>query len=397
MERQFNHNCYEEEAPQFREFNQFSLDDNSEISTYAQEEPVYRSISVMPAYNVIDTHNLGAVKSGGDFSLDKPVYSRDISKKTSLASLASITPTSGDSARKLVTHGLPDLLIKTNINVRAPIDVIQSQLERFLHETSGVSFELNESKGQWTVIYINGSGHCKFQITVYKKYAPTDFVIEVNRLMGCSFAFKTIYGQVKAHMSSTCDEEFREYDSYSNSIPMASISTSHEDYDTTQCLNSVISMAKDGTLQSEIEAARILCDLATDISMQQILVDRGCLVVLKDLICGAHSDWAKQHAVIALSILSDAKVFQSAIMKTGICSELLHLANDCPYERAELSRSAVHILANVTSDCSPELLKSFNAKDVSAWIKQVDNLKDERLMVHAARAKESLSRAVYAS
>ena len=90
-------------------------------------------------------------------------------------------------------------------------------------------------------------------------------------------------------------------------------------------------------------------------------------------------------------------ILQAAIIKTGILTELLRLSSDGPYHTAELNRSAVHILANICNDCSPEVLKVLGVKEVSVWMRQVESLKDDKLKVHALRAKESLNRAVYAT
>lgn len=134
-----------------------------------------------------------------------------------------------------------------------------------------------------------------------------------------------MYNHIKGLLSTSSEEEFREFDSYTSAVPVPAMTICHEDTtqhqeETSSSLTSIINMAKDCTQEAQTEGARILCDLAMDISMQQILVDRGCLLVLKDLICTAQSDWAKTHAIIALSILSDAKVYQvSTIHHTTIC------------------------------------------------------------------------------
>ena len=128
-----------------------------------------------------------------------------------------------------------------------------------------------------------------------------------------------MYNHIKGLLSTSSEEEFREFDSYTSAVPVPAMTICHEDTtqhqeETSSSLTSIINMAKDCTQEAQTEGARILCDLAMDISMQQILVDRGCLLVLKDLICTAQSDWAKTHAIIALSILSDAKIYQVSLL-----------------------------------------------------------------------------------
>ena len=153
MEGSLRHNYYDEEPTQFRGFNQFSLDQNDMINTYAHAEPVYRSISIMPAYHAIESHHYTTIMSPTDFgSFDKPVYHRENSKKNLSTYSLSPTSSSHSGARKITTLGVPDLLIKTNFSVKTSIEIIQIQLERYLRETSGVSYELSESRGQVIIL-----------------------------------------------------------------------------------------------------------------------------------------------------------------------------------------------------------------------------------------------------
>ena len=69
-------------------------------------------------------------------------------------------------------------------------------------------------------------------------------------------------------------------------------------------------MAREPTVEAQLEAARILCDLSLDMGLQQTLVDHGVMDVLRELISSSPSEWAQQHAIAALSTLSDAQIFQ---------------------------------------------------------------------------------------
>lgn len=76
---------------------------------------------------------------------------------------------------------------------------------------------------------------------------------------------------------------------------------------------------------------------------------------------------------------------------------MLRLACDGPYQTAELRRSAVHILAQICSSNANDVAKALGKRDVAAWIDTVESFQDERLKRHATRARDCLSRIVFAS
>jgi len=191
----------------------------------------------------------------------------------------------------------------------------------------------------------------------------------------------------------------RDLDSFSTSFPQMSLPFVSHESESPECFECVFRMSREGKIDAECEAARILCDITLDINLQQALVDRGGLTVLKNLIQNSPCMWTKQHAIIAVSNLSDAMIFQNAIIKEGFLPLLLKLACDGPFETAELRRSAMHILFNLCNNPSPEVSKYIKEvkKEISLWMSSIDNLHDEKLKFHAVRARECLSRVVFAS
>ena len=71
----------------------------------------------------------------------------------------------------------------------------------------------------------------------------------------------------------------------------------------------------------------------------------------------------------------------------------MKLATDGPYHTAEMRRSAVHILANLCDGCSTEVSKALTKTHLNAWMCSVDNMADEKLKIHATRARTYLSKA----
>lgn len=387
----------DDESTQFREFNLVSFD-QIQSSTYSQDEAVYRSITLATTSHV-DNFSKGYFAVNHDSqeynsSVPKPTLQRETFKKTPGCILVSSTSSSGN---QLKASEYPDLLMPHNFDTFVSLDFIHSQIESILHDPSvnGISYDFDDSKCQWTVVLINGSNHCKFQVTVYNSKCGLGYLLEGNRLKGDSSLFRTFFSQIKSRLSNTNsdDDNLRDFDSFSISFPLPISPCGDNCHQSLDCL---FQMANEPNVEAQCEAARILCDLTIDSSMQQTLVDLGVLTVLRNIICNSCCEWAQQHAMAALNNLSDAQIFQSSIIKEGLLPVLLALAVDGPYQTAELRRSAVHILANLCSTYSVEVAKVLGQKVISPWMNKVDNLIDDRLKFHANRARESLRPALSA-
>jgi hypothetical protein len=218
-------------------------------------------------------------------------------------------------------------------------------------------------------------------------------------LQGDGFSFRNIFEQVKSQLSCPSDDA-RRYNDISSAIhvpvPVYCEDGLSADQDSVSpdCFENIFRMAKESTMEAQLEASRMLCDLTADTAgMQQAVVDNGGLSVLRDLIENSISDWAKQHAMFALANLSDAKVFESAIIKEGLLPLLLRHATDGPYNTAEMRRSAVHILATLCDGYSAEVTRALGKAFLHNWMNSVDTIHDEKLKLHACRARTLLVKA----
>ena len=93
----------------------------------------------------------------------------------------------------------------------------------------------------------------------------------------------------------------RENDSFTfqSPKPVSSVDPEPEQIDL------IICMAKHSAMESHLEASRILCDLTMDEVMLPYLCKNGCVEALRGIIASSRSDWAKQHAMVALANISD--------------------------------------------------------------------------------------------
>ena len=205
---------------------------------------------------------------------------------------------------------------------------------------------------------------------------------------------------MKTQLSAVSDDT-RRYNDISSSvhipIPVFCEDDVSGDSVLSECFENIFRMAKEPTMEAQLEASRMLCDLTADSAGRQYaVVENGCLVVLKDLIDHSVSEWAKQHAMFALANLSDAKVFEGDIIRAGLLPLLLKYATDGPFNTAEMRRSAVHILATLCDGYSSEVAKALGKASLSTWMSSVDAIKDDKLKLHASRARTQLTKAVEA-
>jgi len=391
-----------DESTLYREFNQISLDQIETTTSSFQEEIVYRSVSVLSSHHddttLIGYNHSNSIPSTSATKSTQQQQHHDITtnKKSNLCSGLISTPSSSislltaTSRNIFIAPALPDLLLLSHFEVKSDSDVVYTQIEKFLHDTNGLSYEFNSNLFQWTCVAVNGSSHSKFQISVYAK-SPDSFIVEGNRLRGECMPYRSVYNQIKASFSHSLEEQ-RDLDSFSASVPMTGPLMNEDscEREMAKSLDLIFGMAIQRNVEAQCEAARIICDLSLDSTLQQLLVDRGVLPILRDIICNSLCPGAQQHAISSLSNLSDAQIFPTHIIKEGLVPHLLKLAADGPYHTAELRRSAVHILANLCQGNSTDVANAIGQRDLCVWLNKVDEFKDDRVKVHAKRARDCL-------
>jgi hypothetical protein len=188
-----------------------------------------------------------------------------------------------------------------------------------------------------------------------------------------------------------CDfgENINEYDSFSVYTPLPSAPSLLAESSDAFGLGPIFRMAEEPFLESKVEASRTLCDLSVDESLRSQLCEAGCVPVLRDLI-SCDSQWAQHHAIASLANLSENPQCQESIIEAGVLPVLLSLAVNGSYQSAELRRLAVYVLANVSSSLATRVVTELGKTELSTWSTTVESLADERLRIHAIRARDSL-------
>lgn len=69
---------------------------------------------------------------------------------------------------------------------------------------------------------------------------------------------------------------------------------------------------------------------------------------------------------------------------------LLTSVADGPYENAEMRRECARTFANLCISHSSKIVNIVGTSNTSEWLNTIEELKDERLKLHAERAKNHL-------
>lgn len=331
-------NFLDEEYPQYsdyRDFTSANFDDDSfplplEDSLAPQTEtfPVYRSAGLVVSHQLASSFGSSYDSLTQSNLLQKPTLQKPTLRKDSAAAdcLSSVSYNFVVSESKYTAPEPPFLLMATHFEINVDLDAIVQQIEQFLKEQQGLSFEFVQDDCQWNAVYLNGSNHSKIQISVYKSESQFGaYIVEGNRLNGDGQSFRAIYSQLREQLCPY--EACREADSFAAASPMPVPAAAPEP----NGIDAIIRMAKEHTMEAHLEAARILCDVTMDEVMLPYLCENGCVDALHSIISTTHSDWAKQHAMVALANISDSDYGKEAILEVlELLPILLKLATNGP-------------------------------------------------------------------
>jgi hypothetical protein len=177
-------------------------------------------------------------------------------------------------------------------------------------------------------------------------------------------------------------------------LPESTIDPSLEDI--SKGVDTLLRMAKCVNTEAQCEAAKALCEAALNETMQVHLCDHNVVEVLRSLLYDSVCPWAKHHAMVVLSQLSDSKVCVESIIEGGVLPKLLELSTDGSYETAELRRLAAHVLAKLSMKMSKKVVSALDKKELARWMNSVDSIHDERLKIHGILIKDNLSSSIAA-
>jgi len=303
------------------------------------------------------------------------------------------------SPSKYQAPPIPDYALGKNVfevNDKLSVDEVLELVKNILDQqrSCGLSYEANLSKCEFTCVFVVGSKHCKFVVTVYDNSPKREnsFLVEAQKRNGDAAPFKSVFETIKNFCQATTLQESNSLrESFSQSLPIQSKSFWNEE--SLEGLIPILNMARSTIIETQLEGARLLCELSLDEDLQQYLGENGVVEILRDILMdGLGTEWAKQHAVLTLVNLCAQINCQDAIIKAGVLPLLLKLATDGPFHSAELRRLSVVILCKVSSERlkAERVVASLVRADLNEWMGTVDSLKDNNIKFHAKIARDCL-------
>jgi hypothetical protein len=277
----------------------------------------------------------------------------------------------------------------TNFSTNCEIDTVVSWVDHELSNVLEISYQFYSDKCRWECVYLSGPTRCKFEFNVFKG-DDSSFIIEGNRLCGDSFPFSTMYRNVRTKFTGDCSSP----NSVTNFqfIPMPEISLELTSTEIHDAVTPVLAMAASGKCESQVNAAQIFCDLSLQQNMLEVLCQPKTISALVDL-CRVDFDYCNQHAVCALANLSSSRSCQDALLQDAcFLQQLLQMCCCGCHNSAEMRRECARLLANLcgAKSSAAQIIQHIGQDDVYRWMESVDDINDERLRLHAQRAKHAL-------
>lgn len=243
-----------------------------------------------------------------------------------------------------------------------------------------------------------GTSKCRFDISVYKGPAESSYIIEAHKLSsGDGLMFKTIYEDIKTHLSlDTVSAGLSELSFTSMATPAPSSDIPLTETEIKSTIHTIVQMSKASNFEAIEEASRLLFDMSMHDTLQRHLCNTEvfecfqCLLAIDDKLFNG----IRHNVVLAIANLSDSQIGQAMIVDSGLVSMIFKLACNGSYTTIDMRRESARIVANITSKLAPKVSAAVPSKELSDWVNEVDDLDDDRLRMHAERAKQSLMTAV---
>jgi len=306
----------------------------------------------------------------------------------------------------------PLFIGSSQIALKMPLDEVIAQVEETLWKKSDIDYQYMKSLFKWDIVHARGSSYCHFEISIFDENTlPPSYLLEGNRLSGDSLSFRLLFNEFKESLLASRSSHHTSSQLLTLPISVTGCSNlspnSLSSVDSDSSLHSllpIISMISPSSpLDIQLEGVRILCDLTMSIEYHGILVD-CCLHQLILLLVqeidflnvesydgdsAAYDDSQLGcYALFAIANLSTYRPCQDMLVSDqSFLSYLFRQIADGPHTTAEMRRECARTLANLCVGLASKIVRNLGIRYAEKWIETVDSLKDERLRLHATRAK----------
>lgn len=311
----------------------------------------------------------------------------------------------------------PFHLVRTHFEVTDDIKPIVITIHETLATMAGVAFTYDESKSLWLTKCsdLNGCNTCLMEVQIYRTAmtAPSSsgngscmFIVEANRTAGDHEVFNSCYSRLCNAFSSDVDSM---RGSFGPAATSASASTNHHDgfastvgpfspalfnteVEAQEVIEPILAMAESDDMDCQIEASKILYDFAMNEDLLPCLCDTRCIDIMILLAQENAPEAARHNIFMTMALLATKSQWQEVIAeKQELFCVIMTTVVNGPYETAELRREGARTFESLSLSRVAHMIPSKVGKEpLFNWFSSVDDLQDERLKLHAERAREAL-------
>ena len=368
---------------------------NTDVSSINYEEYAFQELDLDAQYRsiqAINPNSYSQISAPNLNSIAPPTLSRGGSKSNRSQNLSK-APVSVviESHRTIVVPDLPFDIGITHFETKCHIDTVVTFIDHELKSILEVSYEFYHEKCRWECVYLCGASRCKFEFNVFKNGSGS-YIVEGNRLFGEGFPFSGVFRTIKSKFTGEPCKSPKSVVNF-QCTPLSDSAMELSDSEINDAIIPVLAMAESSVYESKVNAAQILCDLSQQENMLEVLCRKECVDALVNL-SRVEFHHCSQHALCALANLSSSWSCQELLREDEtFLLQLLQLCRCGCHNTAEMRRECARLLANLCSakPCAMKIFQSVGESTICRWMDTVDDFSDERLRLHAQRAKDALS------
>lgn len=317
------------------------------------------------------------------------------------------------SSKKIVCPSVPSCINGKNSFYANEIDFcnIQGKIEKVLSGLNDYDWSFLPDEATWICKYFHGSNIREVHVCSYWDANKSDHLVEVKRVKGdglfcnkkeCVDSLQLLRAAFSNLEGQSLKKGGRLRGPLPLSLPIKSIPSKEQFL---QGVQPILKMAGSPNMDSRVEAAKMLCDLAenSDPSLLSLPECQDlCFQALEVLLHDSEerSEEIKQYSLMAFGLLSEHDCYQECFLHFKDFDEIIRLVENAPSTRPSCSciqmrRQAAKGLSRLVEKAvqSPSLrsaklslckqLQSFGHIDGDHWKRHCDSLADPSLQKYA--------------
>lgn len=371
-------------------------------STRLDDEEVVTPAKLHPIDYYIQTHEynpLEVLSSWGEL----PSYLTTQAKEK--MQLAKIDMKNSPAVEQVVQlNEKPIYLMPTHVHCSLRLQSIYDIISNFFINHPEINYHFDPVTYKWSAMFVKGCKSLHFDIQIYLDEPNPQYIVEMSRRKGDCPLFYPIFYELKSSLTSApSSSSYARGDSHMapsvrNSIKARDGDNSEEIDETKTCLQNLLDILNSPYVDSQEEVMKQLCQMSSNAECVQQLHKLNIFEALKTYICSNISlegkskidcdeIYNKQWALLTLCNFSESLAYQSDISTSGIIPYLMNMCSDGEYHSYDGRCASARILANVTSQNSAILSKEIDPTILRSWVQSVDTIQNQKIRIHAERAK----------